>query len=69
MKLALALPGDYLTVKLNKRTIGDVVKSAFDKLFEQLKTYRERHFKSLSRYPGRDSIRRGEEVWTGIIWQ
>ena len=63
MKLSLSVPGDYLTVRLNKQTIGGTVKEGFDNLLEQVKRYRERHFKSLSRYPGRDSIRKGEELW------
>ena len=69
IKLALNLQGDFLSVRMHKKTIGEVLKSSFDKLLEQVKHYRERHFKSLSRYPGRDSIRKGEELWTGMIWQ
>ena len=63
IKLALGLPGDFLTVRMHKKTIGEILKSSFDKLLEQVKHYRERHFKSLSRYPGRDSVRKGEELW------
>lgn len=69
IKLTLFLPGQFLAVRMRKETIGEVIKSGFHKLTEQVKHYRERHFKSLSRYPGRGSIRRGEEIWMRTNWQ
>ncbi|OGE14217.1 hypothetical protein A3F00_00945 [Candidatus Daviesbacteria bacterium RIFCSPHIGHO2_12_FULL_37_11] len=69
IKLALKLPGDFLTVRLHKETVGEVLKSSFNELLAQVKHYRERHFKSLSRYPGRDSIRRGDLWMQGLNWQ
>lgn len=69
--IIFSLPKDVLVAQADDKSLGRAVKSSFDKLIFQVKRYKELHFKSLSRYPKKVSVRRAEnedeKIWARML--
>lgn len=56
--IKIILPRKALYAKFEGLTIPDVIKTARKNIIKEIKKYKELHFKSQSKYPHKESIRR-----------
>lgn len=55
----LKLPVKNLNVHFKGQTIQECLHTGINRIQKELKKYKDKHFKSQSKYPNRDSIRKG----------